>query len=322
MPAFGGQLSADADPSSGRVHPHALAPPERRSTMAGLIDRDRRGRDRRDRRVEVVPLDRRGRGRARRRSGSRSASSARTTRSRSAARPATRPTLLMPGLRFKLWPMFGVKKFPWVQVPAGEIGVVIAQVGAAAADRRQERGVQARVRQLLRPRTTSSSDGGQKGVQRPVLPAGHARADPPGRVPRAHAADGVRPAGVARARRASPKGGTLTPESFGLVARAAAGRRHRARRRRRPRRRRHRARGRAAAVGRHRQPARRLRRRRRDRGVERGRQHRHHRRRAHRPAARQQERRCTTTTRTSRRSSTPAARSACSTTRCSTARTC
>ena len=31
--------------------------------------------------------------------------------------------LLMPGLRFKLWPMFGVKKFPWVQVPAGEIGV-------------------------------------------------------------------------------------------------------------------------------------------------------------------------------------------------------
>src|SRR6187399_3205832 len=38
-------------------------------------------------------------------------------------------TMLMPGLRFKLWPLFGVKKFPWVQVPAGEIGVVIAQVG-------------------------------------------------------------------------------------------------------------------------------------------------------------------------------------------------
>ena len=38
--------------------------------------------------------------------------------------------LLMPGLRFKLWPIFGVRKFPWVQVPAGEIGVVIAQVGA------------------------------------------------------------------------------------------------------------------------------------------------------------------------------------------------
>ena len=38
--------------------------------------------------------------------------------------------MLTPGLRFKLWPVFGVKKFPWVQVPAGEIGVVIAQVGA------------------------------------------------------------------------------------------------------------------------------------------------------------------------------------------------
>ncbi|MBV8294276.1 MAG: hypothetical protein JOY55_21165, partial [Mycobacterium sp.] len=38
-------------------------------------------------------------------------------------------TMLMPGLRFKLWPVNAVKKYPWVQVPAGEIGVVIAQVG-------------------------------------------------------------------------------------------------------------------------------------------------------------------------------------------------
>src|SRR5215813_3708575 len=37
--------------------------------------------------------------------------------------------LLMPGLRWKLWPVFSVQKFPWVQVPAGEIGVVIAQKG-------------------------------------------------------------------------------------------------------------------------------------------------------------------------------------------------
>src|SRR4051794_27185224 len=36
--------------------------------------------------------------------------------------------LLMPGLRFKLWPVYGVRKFPWVQVPAGQIAVVIAQV--------------------------------------------------------------------------------------------------------------------------------------------------------------------------------------------------
>ncbi|MBV9040307.1 MAG: hypothetical protein JOZ68_04860, partial [Acidimicrobiia bacterium] len=37
--------------------------------------------------------------------------------------------LLMPGLRWKLWPVFSVEKFPWVQVAAGQIGVVIAQVG-------------------------------------------------------------------------------------------------------------------------------------------------------------------------------------------------
>jgi uncharacterized membrane protein YqiK len=37
--------------------------------------------------------------------------------------------LLMPGWRFKLWLIFKVEKYPWVQVPAGEIGVVISQVG-------------------------------------------------------------------------------------------------------------------------------------------------------------------------------------------------
>src|SRR5688500_1485676 len=44
--------------------------------------------------------------------------------------PGYQAQLLMPGLRIKLWPVFTVSKFPWVQVPAGEIGVVIAQVGA------------------------------------------------------------------------------------------------------------------------------------------------------------------------------------------------
>jgi len=37
--------------------------------------------------------------------------------------------MLMPGLRFKLILVFAVTKHPWVQVPAGQIGVVIAQVG-------------------------------------------------------------------------------------------------------------------------------------------------------------------------------------------------
>src|SRR6476660_2937983 len=80
-------------------------------------------------------------------------------------------TLLMPGLRFKLWPMFGVKKFPWVQVPAGEIGVVIAQVGeplpigAKSAQYKTVFGNFSSLREFV-------DDGGQKGVQRPVLPPG------------------------------------------------------------------------------------------------------------------------------------------------------
>src|SRR5712671_4643812 len=37
--------------------------------------------------------------------------------------------LLMPGLRFRLWPIFVVSKHPWVQVPADHIGLVVAQVG-------------------------------------------------------------------------------------------------------------------------------------------------------------------------------------------------
>ena len=79
--------------------------------------------------------------------------------------------LLMPGLRFKLWPIFAVQKYPWVQVPAGEIGVVIAQVGAPLPI-----GAKSAVYQ---PEFGNFSDlhqfielGGQKGVQRPVLPPG------------------------------------------------------------------------------------------------------------------------------------------------------
>ena len=80
-------------------------------------------------------------------------------------------TLLMPGLRFKFWPMFGVKKFPWVQVPAGEIGIVIAQVGAPlpigakSAEYHTDFG-------NFSSLETFVQRGGQKGVQRPVLPPG------------------------------------------------------------------------------------------------------------------------------------------------------
>jgi uncharacterized membrane protein YqiK len=79
--------------------------------------------------------------------------------------------LLMPGLRFKLWPIYSIKKYPWVQIPAGQIGVVIAQVGSPLPI-----GAKSGV---FRPEFGNFSDlgafvngGGQKGVQRPVLPPG------------------------------------------------------------------------------------------------------------------------------------------------------
>lgn len=79
--------------------------------------------------------------------------------------------LLMPGLRFVLWPLFSVQKHPWVQVRAGEIGVVVAQVGAplpiGAKSAHYDRafGSFANLRTFL-------AAGGGKGVQRPVLPPG------------------------------------------------------------------------------------------------------------------------------------------------------
>ena len=79
--------------------------------------------------------------------------------------------LLMPGLQFALWPLYGVEKFPWVQIPAGQIGVVIAQVGASlpvgakSAVYKDEFG-------QFGDLATFIKNGGQKGVQRPVLPPG------------------------------------------------------------------------------------------------------------------------------------------------------
>jgi regulator of protease activity HflC (stomatin/prohibitin superfamily) len=79
--------------------------------------------------------------------------------------------LLMPGLRFRWWPVYAVEKFPWVQIPAGQIGVVLAQVGeplpvgSKSAVYRPVFGQFADLDVFIR-------EGGQKGVQRPVLPPG------------------------------------------------------------------------------------------------------------------------------------------------------
>jgi SPFH domain / Band 7 family len=79
--------------------------------------------------------------------------------------------LLMPGLRFKFGLVYSVTKHPWVQVPAGQIGVVIAQVGqplpigAKSAVYKPEFG-------NFSDLNTFIEKGGQKGVQRPVLSPG------------------------------------------------------------------------------------------------------------------------------------------------------
>jgi uncharacterized membrane protein YqiK len=79
--------------------------------------------------------------------------------------------LLMPGVRFKLWPTYQVVRYPWVQVPAGEIGVVISQIGeplptgAKSAVYRPEFGNFTDL-----PRFVAGN--GQKGVQRLVLAPG------------------------------------------------------------------------------------------------------------------------------------------------------
>ena len=79
--------------------------------------------------------------------------------------------LLTAGLRFKLWPVFGVKKFPWVQVPAGEIGVVIAQVGKPLPIGAKSAAYKPEFENFSSLETFIDG-GGQKGVQRPVLTPG------------------------------------------------------------------------------------------------------------------------------------------------------
>ncbi|MCI3949049.1 MAG: hypothetical protein K0R11_983, partial [Acidimicrobiales bacterium] len=79
--------------------------------------------------------------------------------------------LLMPGLRFKLWPLFAVQRYPWVQVAPDHVGLVIAQVGEAlptgakSAVYKDEFGGFSDLRTFL-------AHGGERGVQRPVLPPG------------------------------------------------------------------------------------------------------------------------------------------------------
>ncbi len=79
--------------------------------------------------------------------------------------------LLMPGIQFKLWPLYDVTRHPRVQIPAGQIGVVIAQVGESLPVGAKS-GAYKPVFGNFQDLTAFVNGGGQKGVQRPVLPPG------------------------------------------------------------------------------------------------------------------------------------------------------
>src|ERR1700690_1817557 len=79
--------------------------------------------------------------------------------------------LLMPGVRFKFKPLFTVTKHPWVQVPAGQIGVVIAQVGKPTPIGAKSGRYDSAFGNFTDLRLFVDKNG-EKGVQRPVLSPG------------------------------------------------------------------------------------------------------------------------------------------------------
>ena len=172
--------------------------------------------------------------------------------------------LMMPGVQFKLWPLYDVTRHPMVQIPAGQIGVVIAQVGRVASQSAPSRASTNPNSEIFWISNRSSNGGGEKGVQRLVLP--------PGTVVPIHPVgflvitrDTVYGVPIDEKYAALEQKGGLKPQSFGLepvqleVVRIeprfyqdGKGRRHD--------RHRHDLRGTAPAQGRDRQPHRRFRR--------------------------------------------------------------
>jgi hypothetical protein len=122
--------------------------------------------------------------------------------------------LMMPGVQFKLWPLYDVTRHPMVQIPSGQIGVAISQVGkplpvgAKSGTYKSEFG-------NFSDLTAFVTGGGEKGVQRLVLP--------PGTVAPIHpvgflviSRDTVYGVPVDEAYAALERRGGLKPQSFGL----------------------------------------------------------------------------------------------------------
>jgi uncharacterized membrane protein YqiK len=119
-------------------------------------------------------------------------------------------------VRIKLWPIYSVKKFPWVQVPAGEIGVVVAQVGAPLPTGAKSAVYKSEFANFSDMRGFIEG-AGQKGVQRPVLPPGTLLPIHPVGflVVTSRKVYGM-PVSPELSERAKQTGGVLRPESFGL----------------------------------------------------------------------------------------------------------
>ncbi len=122
--------------------------------------------------------------------------------------------LLMPGIQFKLWPLYDVTRHPMVQIPAGQIGVVIAQVGQPLPVGAKS-GVYKPEFGNFRDIEAFVQGGGEKGVQRPALP--------PGTVVPVHpvgflviSKDTVYGVPVDEEYAALERKGALKPQSFGL----------------------------------------------------------------------------------------------------------
>ncbi|MFA5853534.1 MAG: SPFH domain-containing protein [Patescibacteria group bacterium] len=79
--------------------------------------------------------------------------------------------LLLAGWHFKLWIVYGVQKFPWVQVPAGQIGVVVAQLGQALPPGAKSAAYKQAFGNFTDP-AAFVQHGGQKGAQRHLLMPG------------------------------------------------------------------------------------------------------------------------------------------------------
>ena len=128
--------------------------------------------------------------------------------------PGYQAELLSPGLRFKFWILYAVERHPWVQIPAGQIGVAIAQIGSPLPNGAKSAIYKSEFGQFT-DLPTFIKNGGQKGVQRPVLGPGTT-------LPLHPVAFLVitrdRVYGVPISPDLANHRGTLTPEMFGLDA--------------------------------------------------------------------------------------------------------